>query len=193
MSRNKRNVYTIVLIGDSQVGKTCMVNKLCYGSIPIDYEPTIEDLHTTIVLTEKVEVIDTSPDEMAQSLRKSSLKTADAVMLVYDSQNRRSTDNLFWHLEEFRSVHDWKSFQYLPAACLVVGVAKHVGPVDAGAVEDGKKFAHLWGMGHLNVRLKSISVRSAFEKCVFMIEERRDFLSSRQVQEVQHGKCCTIL
>ncbi len=118
---------------------------------------------------------------MAQSLRKSSLKTADAVMLVYDSQNCRSTDNLFWHLEEFRSVHNWKSFQYLPAACLVMGVAKHV---DAGAVEVGKKFAHLWGMGHLSVRLKSTSIRSAFEKCVFMIEERCEFLSSR---------CCTIL
>jgi tRNA U34 5-carboxymethylaminomethyl modifying GTPase MnmE/TrmE len=193
MSRNKRNVYTIVLIGDSEVGKTCMVNKLCYGSIPIDYEPTIEDLHTTIVLTEKVEVIDTSPDEIAQSLRKSSLKTADAVMLVYDSQNRRSTDNLFWHLEELRSVHDWKSFQHLPAACLVVGVAKHVGPVDKGAEDEGKKFAHHWGMEHLNVRLKSISVRTAFEKCVFMIEERREFLSSHTVQKVQHCKCCILL
>ena len=193
MSKVKRNTYTIVLVGDSQVGKSCMVHKLCYGTIPIDYNPTIEDLHTTIVMTEKVEIIDTSPSDLAQILRRTSLKEADAVMIVYDSQDCGSTDNLFWHLEELTSVHEWISFTYLPTVCLLVGVAKHVGCLDCGAVENAKQFANLWGIEHVNVRMKSTSIRTAFEKCVFLIEERKALLMNQKSQERVKCQCCVIL
>jgi len=194
MSAIKRNVYSIVVIGDSQVGKTCMIHKLCYGCIPIDYEPTIEDLHTAIVLTEKLEITETTIDDLAKPLRRESLKRADAVLFVYDSQNAKSTDNLFWYLEELREAHQWKSFRSLPTVCIVVGLAKHVGPVDQSALSNAKSFAEHWGLEHVNARLKSVSVQTVFEKCVFMIEERRDQLAGINVQ-LQHdsSKCCEIM
>ena len=189
----KRKVYTIVLVGESHVGKTCLANKLCYGSIPTDYEPTIEDSYTTIVLAEKVEIIDTSSDDTAKVIRKASLKIADAVMLVYDSQNHESLDKLFYYVEELRSAHAWMSLPHLPTVCLVVGVAKHAGPIDNALAEEGKRFAHLCEIEHINVRLNNVSVRMAFERCLLMIDERRHYISNQTMNHGDKTKCCVIL
>ncbi len=126
---SKRKVYTVAVVGDTRVGKTCLVNKLCYGTIPLEYEPTIEDLHTTILLTEKVEVIDTSADSAATVLRRAAMRSADAVMFVVDIQDITSIHHLPHHLQEYQQV------RCSDCPCLVVGLARHRGPVSQEAVE----------------------------------------------------------
>ena len=189
MASLKRNVYTVAVVGDAGVGKTCLINKLCYGSIPSYYEPTIEDLHTAIVMTEKLEIIDTSSEQMATPFRRAAFQQCHAVVFVYDIQNLESTFSLDWQLDELRSVYQWQDVSQLPVVCLVVGLKKHVGPSDEHAVFRGERFAHVWGMEHVTATLQStMSVRGVFEKCVFLIEEK----AANQHKETKTS-CCTIL
>lgn len=192
MSSIKRNVYKIVVIGDHHVGKTMMINKLCYDSVPIDYEPTIEDLHTTIVMTEKLEVIDTSPDDDEKVLRRQSLKNADAVVIVYDSQNLSSTFNLDCHIQEIRSVYSWKMVNSIHPVCIVVGVAKNDGLVDLSVIDQGQAIANIWGLDHMSVKLIGTSVRSVFERCIYLIERKREMFVDQSVNTNEDCRCCVI-
>ena len=180
---SKRKVYTVAVVGDTRVGKTCLVNKLCYGTIPLEYEPTIEDLHTTILLTEKVEVIDTSADSAATVLRRAAMRSADAVMFVVDIQDITSIHHLPHHLQEYQQV------RCSDCPCLVVGLARRRGPVSQEAVERAQQMAELHGLEFTTSTLHRISVRAAFERCVFLIEERR--IPAHVPPATQ--SCCVIL
>ena len=181
----KRNVYTVAVVGASGIGKTSFVHKLCYGTIPLFYEPTIEDLHTAIVMTEMLDIVDTSSDSIAAPLRRATLQHADAVMFLYDAGNPESTDSLPWQLEELCSVHLWQDVSELPLICMVVGLRNG----DVCSCPEGERFAHIWGLEHVTANLQSaMSVRSVFEKCVFLIEER----AYSQHKEAKVS-CCTIL
>ena len=180
---SKRTVYRVAVVGGSGVGKTCLVNKLCYGTIPLQYEPTIEDLHTTILLTEKVEVIDTSTDSAAIVLRRAAMRAADIVMFVVDIQDITSIERLPCHLHEYKQVCGSDN----PG--LVVGLARRRGPINLEAMEMAQQIAELHGLEFTTSTLHRISIQSAFEKCVFLIEERR---TTSPVPPATRN-CCVIL
>ena len=106
MSEEEVINYTVVLVGESDVGKSTIV-----GYIPSDHKDTIGANYSTriIKLEEekkplKFEILDTAGAERNRFVCSLFYKNAAACILVYDITRRKSFEELknFW-------IHDVKS------------------------------------------------------------------------------------
>ena len=93
----------ILLIGDSSVGKTCLISKYAIGVFNEDYISTIgfdSRQKEEIINNEKVlvKIFDTAGQERFQSITANYLRNAEGVILVYDLTSTKSFENLkFWN------------------------------------------------------------------------------------------------
>ncbi|XP_002128068.3 ras and EF-hand domain-containing protein homolog [Ciona intestinalis] len=105
MEENGMNrVYKVILIGDSGVGKTSLLMRLCKNEFKSSMTATLGvDSHTkTITVDEKpitIQVWDTAGQERFRSIAKSYFRRADGVLLLYDCTYENS----------FINVRDWMS------------------------------------------------------------------------------------
>lgn len=80
-------MFTVVVFGDSWVGKTSLCK--CFLGEPFSdqYEPTIEDFYSTQIVHKErnyqVDIIDTCGTETFPAMRRVEINKADAVLLVY--------------------------------------------------------------------------------------------------------------
>ena len=100
--------HKLVLIGDSGVGKTCLISRFISGQFDANVNSTngasyaskkveFPELGKSLVL----DIWDTAGQEKYKSLTKFFYKNAAMVVLVYDITRRESYDNLknFWYKE----------------------------------------------------------------------------------------------
>ena len=100
--------HKIVLLGDSGVGKTCLISRFISGQFDANVNSTngasyaskkveYPNLGKTLVL----DIWDTAGQEKYKSLTKFFYKDAAMVILVYDITRKESYDNLknFWYKE----------------------------------------------------------------------------------------------
>lgn len=87
-------MFTVVVFGDSWVGKTSLCKAFLGEQFKDDYEPTIEDFYSTqIVYKDKnyqVDIIDTCGTETFPAMRRVEIDKADAIVLVYSLDKPRS-------------------------------------------------------------------------------------------------------
>ena len=109
MSDSKSNTgHKIVLLGDSGVGKTCLISRFISGQ----YDANVNSTNGASYASKKVEypelgktlvldIWDTAGQEKYKSLTKFFYKDAAMVILVYDITRKESYDNLknFWYKE----------------------------------------------------------------------------------------------
>eukprot|EP01084_Bolivina_argentea_P258894 436642_1 len=89
----------VALIGDSDVGKTCLMRKYTRGifsegiaySIGVDSMVKIEKLHDNTLM--EITVRDTAGQERYQSLCRNYYRGADAIIVCYDVNNDKSFGN----------------------------------------------------------------------------------------------------
>ena len=124
-----------LLVGDSKVGKTCMVRSYTQNEFPNEYKPTLLDNYKASVDTTfckvDLEITDISGTHELDSIRKAMIMGADVVMICYsmlDSNSLVSAKD-FWY-KEILNVAD-----YLPI--LLVGTQKD----EAGNTEEITKKA----------------------------------------------------
>ena len=92
----------ILLIGDSLVGKTCLIQRYVNGTFKDDYISTVGlDYHTKLEiinnLNVSVKLWDTDGQERFKALTASFFRYAEGVVIAYDVTNSESFDNLkFW-------------------------------------------------------------------------------------------------
>ena len=92
----------ILLIGDSLVGKTCLIQRYVNGTFKDDYISTVGlDYHTKLEiinnLNVSVKLWDTVGQERFKALTASFFRNAEGVVIAYDVTNSESFDNLkFW-------------------------------------------------------------------------------------------------
>ena len=92
----------ILLIGDSLVGKTCLIQRYVNGTFKDDYITTVGlDYHTKLEiinnLNVSVKLWDTVGQERFKALTASFFRNAEGVVIAYDVTNSESFDNLkFW-------------------------------------------------------------------------------------------------
>ncbi|KAK3807525.1 MAG: P-loop containing nucleoside triphosphate hydrolase protein [Linnemannia elongata] len=93
------SLYNIVLLGDEQVGKTSLITQLCQQGYLQSYEPTIENIHQTLIVVDNipcaVNILDTSGRDDYSVLRQQWIRYADAFVLVYSIIDIDS----FWKIE----------------------------------------------------------------------------------------------
>ncbi|CAD5215700.1 unnamed protein product [Bursaphelenchus okinawaensis] len=92
--------YTVMLLGDSCTGKTCLLirfkdgtfmNNNFISTVGIDYRNKLVEVDKYKV---KLQIWDTAGQERFRSITSSYYRDADALLLVYDITNRGSFDNI---------------------------------------------------------------------------------------------------
>ena len=154
--------YKLVLLGESNVGKTSIVSVFIKGVFLPDVKSTdgASYMSKKITLpdnnTINLDLWDTSGQKKYRSLTKFFYKDAKGVILVYDSTNEESFEELkeFWYQE----VKD------LNLALAVVANKSDLDEIEVKD-EDGEKFAESIGAIFASVSAKdNIGITSLFER-----------------------------
>ncbi|KAF8377217.1 hypothetical protein HHK36_030591 [Tetracentron sinense] len=106
MAMRSRTLLKIIVLGDSGVGKTCLMNQYVHKRFSQQYKATIgADFVTKELQIDDrlvtLQIWDTAGQERFQSLGVAFYRGADCCVLVYDVNVHKSFDTLDnWH-EEF--------------------------------------------------------------------------------------------
>ena len=94
----------LVLVGDTSVGKSCLITNYLHNSFSEDYEPTVLDVYRGIKAVKKyqiqIEIHDTSGDEHLGVNRKVQYRGADCFMICVACNNQESLESVNrWKIE----------------------------------------------------------------------------------------------
>lgn len=106
MSSRKKILLKVIILGDSGVGKTSLMNQYVNKKFSVSYKATIgADFLTKEVLVDDrlvtMQIWDTAGQERFQSLGVAFYRGADCCVLVYDVNNAKSFDTLDSWRDEF--------------------------------------------------------------------------------------------
>jgi len=105
----RKAVLKVIILGDTDVGKTSIANRYVNNTFTNTYKATIgADIFQKSLYIDDTEVFltiwDTAGQERFQSLGPGYFRGADACMLVYDTTNAKSFESLKrWHSEFIRT------------------------------------------------------------------------------------------
>lgn len=155
-------VFKVVLIGDSAVGKSQMLNRFARNEFTLDSKATIgvEFQTRTIIVdhkTIKAQIWDTAGQERYRAVTSAYYRGAVGAMLVYDITKRQTFDHIARWLEELRSHADNN------IVIMLIGNKTDLGTLRAVSTEDAKEFAEKEGLFFLETSaLEATNVESAF-------------------------------
>merc|ERR1711907_196636 len=106
MSSRKKVLLKVIILGDSGVGKTSLMNQFVNRKFSNAYKATIgaDFLTKEVMLEDKLvtmQIWDTAGQERFQSLGVAFYRGADACVLVYDITNQKSFEQLDSWRDEF--------------------------------------------------------------------------------------------
>ncbi|KAH7387910.1 hypothetical protein KP509_16G048100 [Ceratopteris richardii] len=155
-------VFKIVLIGDSAVGKTQLLNRFARNEFFFETKATIgvEFQTRTVVLDRKIvkaQIWDTAGQERYRAVTSAYYRGAVGAMLVYDITKRQTFENMARWLEELRGHAD------MNIVIMLVGNKSDLGAFRAVSTEDAKEFAEKESLFFLETSaLEATNVESAF-------------------------------
>ncbi len=106
MSSRKKTLLKVIILGDSGVGKTSVIQQYVNGKFTLQYKATIgaDFLTKEIDIDDKtvtMQLWDTAGQERFQSLGVAFYRGADCCVLVYDVNNAKSFESLLSWRDEF--------------------------------------------------------------------------------------------
>ncbi|CAL8129941.1 unnamed protein product [Orchesella dallaii] len=106
----------LVILGGPKVGKSAIVKRFLFGSFMEKYKPTVEDLYSKEYdfgrITLKVDILDTAGDLQFPAMRRLSIATAHAFLLVYAIDDVSSFETVKGCFQEIREQR--ADFQEVP-------------------------------------------------------------------------------
>ena len=102
---NNLKIFKICLVGESGVGKTCIINRFVKNEFDIDENATLAASYVqkNVKLDDdkiiRFHIWDTAGQEKYRSIAKIFYKDAKAAILVYDITNQKSFDEIknYWY------------------------------------------------------------------------------------------------
>lgn len=106
MASKKRKLMKVIILGDSGVGKTSLMNQYVHKKFSPQYKATIgaDFLSKEIQIDDKLvtlQIWDTAGQERFQSLGVAFYRGADCCVIVYDVNSNKSFENLDHWKDEF--------------------------------------------------------------------------------------------
>jgi len=150
---NFDDIYKIVVIGDSGVGKTSILNRFVEntfdeniygGSIGVDYKSKVlTDIEGKKI---KLNIWDTAGQETASLLTRSYFSHSQGALLVFDLSDKKS----------FNSIHSWLEevdrYSNTPVIKILVG---NKNDLNENAVPNAKSFADKNGFEYIEASAKT--------------------------------------
>lgn len=139
--------FKVVMLGDSSVGKTCLVNRFIKQSY-FESEPTLaQDFKSKVVQVSidgknvpvRLQIWDTAGGEQYRSLAPIYFKGAQAFCLVYDSTADNALEALKYWFSQIKEVVNTKFATFVIAAKIDLSEREKVSIKEAG------EFAKLCG------------------------------------------------
>ena len=115
MTKKNDLTFKILILGDSNVGKTSLLLKFTDNIFNETYITTIgveykEKEITLDNIKYKLNIWDTAGQERFKSITKNFFKSADGIIFVYDITNKSTFDNIKnWLIEAENKTSDFKS------------------------------------------------------------------------------------
>ncbi|MCO5586086.1 hypothetical protein L7F22_043489 [Adiantum nelumboides] len=176
-------VFKVVLIGDSAVGKSQLLNRFARNEFTLDSKATIgvEFQTRTIVVdqkTVKAQIWDTAGQERYRAVTSAYYRGAVGAMLVYDITKRQTFDHIARWLEELRSHADNN------IVIMLIGNKTDLGTLRAVPTEDAKEFAEKEGLFFLETSaLEATNVDSAFQTVlgeIYLIVSKKSLIANEE-------------
>eukprot|EP00250_Pteridium_aquilinum_P026445 c33021_g1_i1 orf=481-1137(+) len=176
-------VFKVVLIGDSAVGKSQLLNRFARNEFTLDSKATIgvEFQTRTIVVdqkTVKAQIWDTAGQERYRAVTSAYYRGAVGAMLVYDVTKRQTFDHIARWLEELRSHADNN------IVIMLIGNKTDLGTLRAVPTEDAKEFAEKEGLFFLETSaLEATNVDTAFHTVlteIYRIVSKKSLIANEE-------------
>eukprot|EP01016_Furgasonia_blochmanni_P005403 TRINITY_DN120_c0_g1_i4.p1 TRINITY_DN120_c0_g1~~TRINITY_DN120_c0_g1_i4.p1 ORF type:complete len:215 (+),score=38.10 TRINITY_DN120_c0_g1_i4:302-946(+) len=143
----------VIIVGDSGVGKTCMLVRFCENTFTPNYIMTIGiDFKFRTITVDgqrvKLQIWDTAGQERFRTITETFYKGAGGIILAYSSDDRKSFDNVEGWIHQITEKAD-------PNLCRVLVATKS--DVDKKAVDpkEGQELASRYGIMFFETSAKS--------------------------------------
>ena len=118
MNRDYDYMFKIVLIGDSNVGKSCLLIRFADDCFTENYITTIgvDFRFRTLTVnknTVKLQIWDTAGQERYRTITNAYYRGSDGILLVADATNKKSLENIPEWLSEIQKYTDDEVFKIL--------------------------------------------------------------------------------
>ncbi|XP_046392242.1 ras-related protein Rab-8A [Ischnura elegans] len=166
--------YKVLVLGDSNVGKTCIVHRYCderyydtyISTIGIDFKQKIINLDGIPI---KLQIWDTAGQERFRTLTTAYYRGAMGIILMYDVTSMDSFNHLSYWL---RNIEENASPEVIK---VLVGNKSDAIPQRAVEAERGRKIAENFDMPFFEVSCKqNINIEEAFLTLARRIREQRE-------------------
>ena len=183
-------LYKIVLIGDSGVGKSCLVSRYVKGIFPKNKGATIgvefasKNLKLRTGTMVKAQIWDTAGQERYLAITSAHYRRAVGALVVYDVWKKQSFDNC----EKW--INDVKAQADPDIAIMLVGNKLDKAKSGGRDVEEAvaAEFAKKHGIMHQETSaLSDTNVTSAFEELLTTIDDERSKLSKTSKKPYGHS------
>ena len=113
-------MFKLIVIGDSGIGKSCLMHRMCHNEFTEDHEVTVGvEFGSLLVrmqnLAFKLQIWDTAGQESFQSITKIFYRGAHAVLLTYDLTSMDSFMHLNSWFNEIKNNADANALIFLVA------------------------------------------------------------------------------
>ncbi|KAJ8347808.1 hypothetical protein SKAU_G00263970 [Synaphobranchus kaupii] len=166
--------FRLIVIGDSTVGKSCLLRRFTEGKFTDISDPTVGvDFFARLVEIEpgkriKLQLWDTAGQERFRSITRSYYRNSVGGLLVFDLTNRRSFEHLKDWLEEAK-MH----VQPFQIVFLLVGHKCDLVQLRQVSREEAEKVALAFGMKYIETSAKgTVNVEESFTLLTRDIYER---------------------
>ncbi|XP_048248526.1 ras-related protein Rab-37-like isoform X5 [Haliotis cracherodii] len=192
--------YKVMLIGDSGVGKTCLLVRFKDGTflsgsfistVGIDFRNKVVDVEGTKV---KLQIWDTAGQERFRSITHAYYRDAHALLLLYDVTNKASFDNIRAWLAEINE------YAQEDVVIMLLGNKADIAGERVIRREDGERLAREYGVAFMETSAKTgMNVELAFmavARDLKMKKTRRPNEPKFNVadyveQEKKNASCCS--
>ena len=166
-------VYTVLLLGDSSVGKTCFLLRYCdksfqdvhLSTIGLDYRLKTMTLKNNKTI--KLQIWDTAGQDRFRAITKNYYKGANGIILIYDVTNTQTFENVKNWISQIKEEANPNVIIYLVGNKIDV-------PEEQRLVkpEDGQKMADEFDLPFLEASAKDgTNINEVFQELLEKIDE----------------------
>ena len=182
-SEDNFRLYKILLLGDSAVGKSCLLLRYCENSFQESHLTTIglDFRLKTIILEDKrkikVQIWDTAGEDRFRAITRNYYRGANGILLIYDVTDQQS----------FEHVRDWveKIKEETSEGIIIYLVANKIDQTNKRIITnaDGNKIAEESKIKYFETSAKTATgVTEVFES---LVKEMDDYYMSRHKEEME--------